>query len=132
MRGVVVRNQKRWVVLRWFCVLTKMLQPDNKEPCNQFLKAGFLLVQPRISQVPFVYEEILRRVELSSQRRLHNRLQSQGPPPPTKATLHTTFFHFHHHHQWRYSPGRALASLMGFVMVRYITMWVISPTIHLF
>jgi hypothetical protein len=30
------------------------------------------------------------------------------------------------------AQSRALASLTGFMTVRYITMWVISPTINLF
>jgi hypothetical protein len=42
-----------------------------------------------------------------------------------------TYVHHHHHHQCHCSPGRALASLSYFVMVRHITMWVISSTINL-
>jgi hypothetical protein len=36
----------------------------------------------------------------------------------------------HHHHQWRYSPESGLGLPYGF-RDRYITMWVISPTINL-
>jgi hypothetical protein len=36
----------------------------------------------------------------------------------------------HHHHQWHYSPESGLVLPYGF-RDRYITMWVISPTINL-
>jgi hypothetical protein len=36
----------------------------------------------------------------------------------------------HHRHQWRYSPESGLGLPYGF-RDRYITMWVISPTINL-
>jgi hypothetical protein len=41
-----------------------------------------------------------------------------------------TFHHHHHHHQWRYNPESDLGLPYGF-RDRYITMWVISPTINL-
>jgi hypothetical protein len=37
---------------------------------------------------------------------------------------------YHHHHQWHYSPESELGLPYGF-RDRYITMWVVSPTINL-
>jgi hypothetical protein len=41
-----------------------------------------------------------------------------------------TSFQTHHHHHWRYSPESGLGLPYRF-RDRYITMWVISPTINL-
>jgi hypothetical protein len=38
--------------------------------------------------------------------------------------------HHHHHHQWHYSPESGLGLPYGF-RDRYITIWIISPTINL-
>jgi hypothetical protein len=62
---------------------------------------------------------------LGKKMSLFIELSSLSPPLPSSVDVSTSVDH--HHHQWRYSPGWALASLTGFVIVRYITMWLSAP-----
>jgi hypothetical protein len=54
----------------------------------------------------------------------------EGIMPEGRINKITELHHNHHHHQWRHSPESGLGLPCGF-RDRYITKWVISPTINL-